>query len=174
MKKQENLPVPAGKHKPPKVGKVGSFNRKIDVGLALKLRLHNRLSIPQIAQYFGVSHQAVYKALENVKNIINIDMDLESFEQSRSDLLTAVELQLLNDLVEPTKREKASVNNIAFALSKVFDMNRISQGKSTSIVGYQDLTHQHEVLLGEIVELENQLLTDDQSADMQSAGSAND
>jgi hypothetical protein len=165
--------IQRGKHRQPP-HKVGAYKRKIDVGLALKLRLHNGLSYDQIGTYFGATKQAVSRALAKFTNLLAEDVDLKGYEQCRADLLTAAEMTLLNEVIDPAKLQKASVNNLAFALGKVFDMNRITQGKSTSIVVYGDLQKQHEELIGEIAEMEKaleaQLLTHDQHADTQSAG----
>lgn len=112
---------------------------KIDVLQALKLRLHNRLSYDEIAKRFGVTKTAVYHVLSEFAKITENPEIVEGYASIRGKLLTAGEFELLKEIFDPEKLKKASLNNVAYAFSQVFNANRLERGESTSNVKFQAL-----------------------------------
>jgi len=53
-------------------------------------------------------------------------------------LLKATLARTLNGLNDPDKMEKASLNNVAYALTQVHTALRLEEGKSTANVSYAD------------------------------------
>lgn len=116
---------------PPPAAPVSKPINRINLAKALKLRLVNRLSVPEIAAHFGVTKQSVDQALARFSRLC-ADPDIaHAYEQSRPALLSAVEEQMLQSLVDPAKVEKASLGNVAYALTQVSQLRRLESGQST-------------------------------------------
>jgi len=105
---------------------------KLDVAQVIKLRNVNKLSFGKIADITGCTRQSVHRAYHKFIDVLQ-DTDItETFESNRANILTSIEMSLLQDLCDAEKRKKASLNNVAFAYSKVNDARRLEQGKSAS------------------------------------------
>jgi transcriptional regulator with XRE-family HTH domain len=114
--------------------------RKFDTAKALELRLKKGLSYADIGKYFGCSRQAIEQGLSKYTKLLHDNLDIEAYEVSKADILSNVELTLLNDLVDTEKREKATLGNVAYAIDKINNINRLQRGQATSNVQYLDLT----------------------------------
>jgi len=114
--------------------------RKFDTAKALELRLKKGLSYADIAKYFGCSKQAIEQGLARYTKLLRDNLDIEAYEVSKADILSNVELTLLNDLVDQEKREKATLGNVAYAIDKINNINRLQRGQATANIEYLDLT----------------------------------
>ncbi len=103
----------------------------IDVARALELRLKNNLSYGAIGEIMGVSKQAVQKRLSTFTQLLSDPEIDKAYDNAKAEVMTGVERRMLEMIVDPARLEKASVNNIAYAFDKVFQANRLVQGKST-------------------------------------------
>lgn len=108
--------------------------RSLDVGRALKLRLKHALSYGKIAKELGVSKTAVHKALKEYEDLIKDPESIQTYRDNRALILDAVEMRLVGDLVNDGKREKASLNNTAYAAQVVNNIGRLERGQSTQNV----------------------------------------
>lgn len=117
-----------------------AVGRKIDVAKALELRIKKGMSYSDIGQYFGCSKQGVEKALSRYIRLLHDDLDIEAYETNKASLLSSLELELLTELVDPNKRQKATLGNVAYALDKVNNINRLQRGQATEHIQYVDLT----------------------------------
>jgi predicted DNA-binding protein YlxM (UPF0122 family) len=106
--------------------------RKIDVALALDMRLRKGMTFQAIADYFGVNKGSVFQSLKRFLHVIQSPEAVQAFNKSKSQVLDAVELELLSQLVNTNKLKDASTNNIAYALKEVHNMNRLEKDLSTS------------------------------------------
>ncbi len=113
---------------------------RIDVTKALEMRLKRGMTYTEIADYFGVAKQSAHRALKRFSKLIMERGELEAFRTSKADVLEGVEAQLLIDLADPVRREKASLNNVAYALGQVSTLTRLEKGQSTSNVAYMDMS----------------------------------
>ena len=109
-----------------------SNDAKIDLAKALKLRLVNKLTFQEIADQFKTSKQAIQQRLSRFTAICADPDILHAYQDSRPTLLSAVEEQMLQLLVDPAKTEKASLNNVAYTLTQVSQLRRLESGQSTS------------------------------------------
>ena len=109
-------------------------NGKIDVAKALRMRLKNRLSFAEIGKHFNASPQAVEQRLSAFKAYIEDPEVIAAYDESKAEMLSAAERVLLEKILDVEKLEKASTNNIAYALTAVNTMNRLERGQATSIV----------------------------------------
>ena len=105
---------------------------RVDVAIALELRLKKGKTIQEIADHFGVCKQAVSQRLRAFMGILQTPDALKAYQNSKTDILSAVELKLVSQLLDGDKLKDASLNNVAYALQNVFNMNRLEQDKSTS------------------------------------------
>lgn len=105
---------------------------KIDVQEALKLRLINKLTYQQIADIYGCTRQAVQQRLNTLLGYFSGPEEIQSYKDTRPDILTAVESNLLQHILSPDKLEKATINNLAYAFQQVFNARRLEEGKTTA------------------------------------------
>lgn len=110
--------------------------KRIDVAEALKMKLKG-YDDPTIAMKFGISKQAVNQALSRFSKIIKHPDAVQGYKNNKAELLTAAELILLEDILDPEKRKKATQGNAAYAFDKVATHNRLEQGLSTENIAVQ-------------------------------------
>jgi predicted DNA-binding protein YlxM (UPF0122 family) len=112
------------------IDKKDNSTGKVDIAQALKLRFKNRLTFQEIANHFGVTRQAVNYALRKYVNVLN--RDIGAYKDIKADLLSAVEMEMLQNMLDSDKIKGASLNNIAYAFQQVFNANRLESGQSLS------------------------------------------
>lgn len=101
---------------------------KIDIGKALKLRLSG-LSLDQVGQLCGgVSRQAIDQALAPFKIFLNNPAAVAAYQENKAPILEHVEMTLVTDLLDNDKRQKASLNNVAYAYQQVASSLRAERG----------------------------------------------
>ena len=130
---------------------------KVDVAKALQLRHSNGLTDTQIAKHFDCTKQAVHKALKRFNNILLPATELQAYQEKKAGILESVEATLVCDLIDPERRQKASLNNTAYALSQVANMTRLEKGLSTSNVAYVDMASSLEEIQQQRKQLEEAL-----------------
>ena len=124
--------------------KMGMKKRRegIDVGRALKLRIEKNLNYQEIADIFGVSAQAIQSRLAYFKPYLSDPATTKAFSEHKTSLLSVVEQELTAQMLDAKVLKKASLNNLAYSLQNIHNINRLEQGKSTenlnirSQVGY--------------------------------------
>jgi len=84
-----------------------------------------------IADQYGVTKQAIHLKYQSIKSLLDPNK-IETYEKQKPFVLSAIEAELLNDLLDHDKRSKASLNNTAYAFDKIHTANRLERGKSTS------------------------------------------
>ena len=114
----------------------------VDVGRALKLRIERGLTYEEIGKCLGVSTQAIQSRLALFRPYISDPDTARAFAQHKSSLLTVVEQEITAQMLDAKVLKKASLNNLAYSLQNIHNINRLEQGKSTenlnirSQVGY--------------------------------------
>ena len=127
--------------------KVIPVDNLVDLSKALTLRLHNGLSYQYIANHFNVSKQAIHQALKPFMQMLAYPEQRLAYKANKADLLEGVEMMLVSDLVDSGRREKASLNNTAYATDKIHSMVRLARDQSTSnVMSY----HEHHMSTSEI------------------------
>lgn len=123
--------------------------RKIDVAKALKLRLAGR-ALTEIAARYDCSTQAVSQALAPFKAFITLTApdSLQAYQAQRPAILSAVEMRILQSLVDGDKLEKASANNLGYCLTQVSNLRRLESGQATQIGAFAMLVMQADAKLG--------------------------
>lgn len=106
-----------------------------DLIKAWKLRVLNKLTYSEISEQLQVPETTVYNALQRIQSLIPNPEEREAFSSVKPQLLDGVEQQLVASLVEPDRLAKASLNNVAYALTQVHTIRRLEEGKSTENVG---------------------------------------
>ncbi len=140
--KNDSLPVPRKRGRPPKNAP------KIDLELALKLRLVHGLTYAEIGARFGVGKSAVKQRLNRFTAFIEAPDAIAGYRNHKADILESVELRLAASLLDPAKLEKASLNNVAYSYRQVSDMVRLASGKSTSnIMSFLAVQREAELIL---------------------------
>jgi hypothetical protein len=88
----------------------------------------------EIGQHFGVSRQAITKRLKGIFKLID-GGKLEAYRQHRVSILEGLEIEVLSELSNPDKLEKASANNLAYAFGQLHSARRLEEGQSTENIG---------------------------------------
>lgn len=105
---------------------------KVNLLEALQLRYVNKLTYQQIADKYGVSKQAIEQRLSAFREKFGDSEELQLYNTNRPSLLTLAEKDLLTKMLDPSKLEKATINNLAYAFQQVFNARRLEEGKSTA------------------------------------------
>ncbi len=108
---------------------------KIDIGEALKLRLVNKLSYGQIAKLQGVSKQSVEARLSKFLRLLSNYELVDEYENKRGNILSSAELELLYNLLDPAKLEKAGLSDVSRAFAQVANQRRLTRGEATQNLG---------------------------------------
>jgi len=95
------------------------------------LRYKHKLPLRQIGKLTGIPYQTIHQALRPFDNIINKPESLQIYNNSRAEVLSAIEMELLVALADKERIQKASLNNVAYAFNQVHSARRLEQGLST-------------------------------------------
>ena len=112
---------------------VKSLTKKLSTKELLKLNIKG-MTQTQLAALTGTTRQNISLRLSNYISKLELLEDPEKmrhFVDNKSKILTAVEGEILDYLVNPDQLKKASVNNLAYALQNIHNINRLEQGKAT-------------------------------------------
>jgi predicted DNA-binding protein YlxM (UPF0122 family) len=104
---------------------------KLHLGRCIKLYFERNVPESDIARLMNVSRQAVDQALRPYKQILYSKGELDLLRTRKEDLLESSFYRLLLDTGNEDKRDKASLNNTAFALGKVHEIYRLETNQST-------------------------------------------
>lgn len=121
----------------------------IDLLKAYKLRTQHHLSYRQIATQLAQPPASIHRALVDLCSLLDQPERLDTYQDARGALLSAVEERLIGSLVDSEALSKASLNNRAYAFTQIFNARRLETGQSTnnvSILG--QLIHAAEAQLG--------------------------
>jgi len=103
------------------------------------IALHQRgMTYEQIAQKYGVTKSTIHEQLQGVFALLAPDR-LDAYRHHRTAILDAMELEMLNLLTDPTKREKATLGNVGYVFERLHQARRLEQGESTANVALHAL-----------------------------------
>jgi len=120
--------------------------KTLDISKALQLRIEKRMTYEDIGKYFGCTKMTVQRNLKPYLNMIADPADIKAYRSMKTDFLDAIELKLLNKVVDEEKLEKATLHQTASALNIVSNIGRLEKGLSTENVAFQDLSESLEKL----------------------------
>ena len=101
------------------------------------------LSQEEIGRKMGVSQQTISRWMSEVK----IE-GLDEWKVHKADILSLVQKNIIDHLKEGKFREMSG-RDLAFALDKLNNMERLERGRSTSIRGYEEIEKEKEKLEAE-------------------------
>jgi len=105
--------------------------RKIDLSLALRLRIRDGLSHAEIAERFGCTREAVTQAFKRFTCLTDDPAQLEAYRQHKQGVFEASEQVLVERILRDTQYGEPSVGELARALDVVSKHLRLLQGQST-------------------------------------------
>lgn len=130
---------------------------RVDVKKALELRRLKHMTFPDIAKIMGTTKQAVQQALKRFDKILLPAEQLEAYRGHKSDIMESVEFELLNEVIDSDRVQKASLNNVAYALGTIGNMTRLEKGQSTTNISFQDMSNTLDEIQRERKQLEESL-----------------
>ena len=113
---------------------------RIDTSKLLKQYFIYGLPEAEISRMQCVSREAVNRALKPFKQLISNPDSLRAYQDNRSLVFDAIEHEMTSLIVDGDKKKKATLGNVAYALDKVYNINRLEKGLSTQNVSIMDLT----------------------------------
>ena len=139
--------------------KAPSPRRKVDVTKAFDMHFSEKaMSYYEIAAYFDVEYETIRRTLAPYKKMMEKhaagNENAKLYQEKKSMLLDAAELKMLTTCLDEGKIEDASLNNVAYTLNTIANMNRLEKGQSTANVSYQDMSRS----LSEIQQARQQLV----------------
>ena len=140
--------------------------KEIDIEQALDLKFNKNMTDKEVGAVFGVSQQVMNNRLRRFKNLLLNKDELQAYENNKVKILTSAEIRLMQDIVDKERRDKASLNNTAYALTAVSNINRLEQGKSTSNISYADMGQSLKEMQAECDTLEAEILDHSDTAYM--------
>lgn len=95
---------------------------------------HKQLPNNVIANVAGVHPNTVRNIQADFRQLFDNLEEVESFRSVRADILDAIDLTLLKSMLDPSKHEKATLAQLAFAHSKLYESSRLERNLSTANV----------------------------------------
>ena len=135
---------------------------------AIKLRLKG-YTYRDIAKLFGLkAHGTIISGLKPFKALFDAVENpelIEAFRRNKSKILTAAQMTLVMDLFDHDKREKASLNNTAYAFDKLNNAIRLEDGEATEIVDLNALINDAQAMEDALKELNHEDIIDVETDD---------
>jgi predicted DNA-binding protein YlxM (UPF0122 family) len=118
---------------------MSTIDGRIDTGKIVRdYFVHGHIE-SDIARSQGVSRQAVNQALKPFKALIKDPEKVRAYQNNRALIFDAVESEIVGLALDKSKHKKATLGNVAYALDKVYNINRLEQGKATQNINIQSM-----------------------------------
>ena len=108
-------------------------DRTYDTMDMIVMRLAKGMSLRDIEKITGKSRTAISNRIRKLVSMFDPE-SIAAFERHKPNVLSGVEKVLLQDLLDPQKRNDASLNNVAYAYNQVAMQNKLARGQATAIV----------------------------------------
>lgn len=122
-----------------KKGTVKQAIKPAQLSKALHLAALKR-PVREIARAIDCPDSTTRRLLERYGSWLQELENVQEYTDTRHQLLSAGELKLFKSMMEQEKLDKASVNNLAYAMRQLYDMGRLEKGLSTANVATQTVT----------------------------------
>jgi len=120
----------------------------------LKLRIEGK-TMQEIGDIFKVSRQAIDKRLQGIFKLIEPDK-LNTYRLNKSNVFTAIELELLNQVMQPDKLKKMSAREAVISFGIIYDKNNIEKGLTPGDDGVIDSNNPHKKQI--VMNIENMII----------------
>ena len=108
--------------------------KPLDLKQVFKLRAEGKTNA-DISKLLGYSQPYIGKVIKQFKKILKHPDVLDTYNNNRTQVLNSIELTLLDNMVQEDKLQKASLNNVAYAMTQTSNLRRLESGESTVNVG---------------------------------------
>lgn len=113
-------------------GRPRKGEEKIDLPKCWAMRFQKRMTYDQIADHFGCRKSAVARACRKLARLLPDPEEVAAFRETKGDMLEATQYQLMATMLNQAKLRKATLNQTAFAFSKVSEQLHLERGESTA------------------------------------------
>ena len=129
---------------------VAPINAKIDLSVALRLRIQDGLSYEEIGLRFGATESAVRQRLARFLYLCDDPSNLEAYRNQKQAVFETLEHAIITRLWSEVEHGRCSVGDLARALDTVSKHVRLLTGQSTQNIGLlvRTLTDVHKDLDG--------------------------
>lgn len=116
------------------------IDKKIDMSDVFRLYYKHDLSYREIGEKYNTSAQNIQQRLSRFTSVLPTREEISTYRQNKSQILEAVELRLIDNLVDADKLKQASLNNVAYAFQQVATQNRLEKGLATERIDCISIT----------------------------------
>jgi predicted DNA-binding protein YlxM (UPF0122 family) len=139
-------------------------DQQLDTPTALKLKLDG-MSYEDIGTRYGVTKQAVHNRIKRVFNHLEEHLTgerVKTYEDNRDKILSVAKSIIVDEIVNPDKISKSSVNNLAYAYDKLDHAQLLIRGQATDNIGISGVVNDLQRRRDEL-ESKMQMMADDAS-----------
>lgn len=108
--------------------------KQVNILDAVRLRIQNKLTWAEVSARTGICKGTLQAQLAKLYDLLDVDRR-DAYELARPQILSGVEERLLIDMLDPGRRQNATLNNTAYAFTQVHQARRLEAGQTTSNVG---------------------------------------
>ncbi len=108
---------------------------RVDPLKIYQLRVEQGLSFKEIAKITGVTKSAIHQRWHRLLSVLPNKQEIQTYIDNKPTVLQGAELAMVGSLLDQSKIKKASLNNVAYALTQVSQLRRLEEGKSTVNIG---------------------------------------
>jgi transcriptional regulator with XRE-family HTH domain len=114
-------------------------NNRIDLADILRYRLEKGLTYQEIADMYGLNKSSIFAKFQGFLKYADPEA-VRLWEEKKPEMLSASEMVLVERMMDEDVLKKASVNNLAYALGTVNNINRLHRGQATQNVSVKALS----------------------------------
>ena len=100
---------------------------------AILYKLQNKLSYKEIEKQTGIPKSTIHGKIQDIVAFFDPEK-IKRYEDKKGDMLSGAEMMILAKMMDNSKFKKASINNLAYALQNVNNINRLHRGQATAIL----------------------------------------
>jgi len=103
---------------------------KLDPRTVIRLRDVHKLSFGQIANQLNYTRPYIHSVYKNFKKLLPSDDILNTYKNVRTDILSGMELDILQKMSNKDVHKKATLGNYGYVLDKISNLRRLEEGKT--------------------------------------------
>ena len=115
-------------------GRAKHNGKPLDLKQVFKLRAEGKTNT-EIGKLLNYHHSYISRTIKEFDTLLKPSETIDTYQNNRTHVLNAIELKLLDNLVDTDKLQKASLNNVAYAMTQTSNLRRLESGESTVNVG---------------------------------------
>jgi hypothetical protein len=109
-----------------------TLSDRFDLAEAFKLHYKHHWTFKQLEQKYNIPDSTISDRFKSIRALIDDPEMDQTYDKFRADILNAAERKMVSLLSDTDKLEKASLNNVAYALTQITNARRLEKDQSTA------------------------------------------